>query len=80
MLKLNLLPNVIVLRNKSWKPECILSLTWLADIGIQSRAVARDKINYYPPNPCSNSTYILPSMNYFDSDMSNSANKVAYLD
>jgi hypothetical protein len=36
------------------------------------------RLIFYPTNPCWNSKHILPSMNYFNSDMSNSTNTLAY--
>ena len=42
---------------------------------------ARDKIYQYPPTHVkTQSTFILASMNYFDSDMSKSTNIVVYFD
>jgi hypothetical protein len=42
---------------------------------------ARDKIYQYPPTHVkTQNTFILASMNYFDSDMSKSTNTVVYFD
>ena len=51
---------------------CFEFLHGLADISILSRAVPNNHVNL--------SKHILDSMNYFDSDMSNSTNTVVYLD
>jgi hypothetical protein len=74
--------NIIQLRNKSWKSECVFSFNmgwWI--LMIYPEPEARDNIYHYPSSHVkTQSTFILESINYFDSDMSKSTNTVVYFD
>jgi hypothetical protein len=51
------------------------------DIMIYPEPEARDKIHQYPPTHVrTQNTFVLASMNYFDSDMSKSTNTVVYFE
>ena len=72
---------IIKLRNKSWKPDCFfLVLTWVGGYqyfipnwrrGIKFTNIRQSMLKL---------KHILASINYFDSDMSNSTNTVVYFD